>query len=253
MQKGRKSPLKDSPLRTPGQSLNEKINDILFLDASTYFSVAFFTIFFTAIEWIRWYFEINFFPTICTIVAVITTAYYVFKIYKLKQKLKRMRLGRDGEIVVGHLLDSLRTDGYRVFHDLIGDSFNVDHVIICEHGVFTVETKTYSKPESGKSEIIVQNERVIVDGYSSDKIAIQAKAEAGWLQKMIHEATEKRIKVHPTVLFPGWYVNSTQATQNIWFLNPDQLSALIRKQKKVLSHDEVVALTYCISRYIRTR
>ena len=253
MQKGRKSPLKDSPLRTPGQSLNEKINDIMFLDASTYFTVAFFATFFAIIEWGRWYFKTPFSPAVFSIVAIITTAYCAYKIYKLKKTLKRMRLGRDGEIVVGHLLDSLRVDGYRVFHDLIGDSFNVDHVIICEHGVFTVETKTYSKPEQGKSEIIVQNERVIVDGYPSDKIAIQAKAEASWLQRIIHEATEKKIKVHPAVLFPGWYVDSTKATENIWFLNPDQLSALIRKQKKVLSHDEVVALTYCISQYIRTR
>ena len=117
-----------------------------------------------------------------------------------------------------------------------------------------METKTYSKPEKGQTVITIENEDISINGgYSSDEIAIQAKAEARWLHKMIHEATEKKVKVHPAVLFPGWYVNSTQATENIWFLNPEQLPALIRKHKKVLSHEEVVNLTYCISQYIRTR
>lgn len=97
-------------------------------------------------------------------------------------------------------------------------------MVVCEHGVFTVETKTFSKPEKGQTIITIENEEIRLNGgYPSDEIAIQAKAEARWLQKMIHEATEKKVNVHPVVLFLGWYVDSTNATENIWFLNPEQL------------------------------
>ena len=192
MQKGRKSPLKDNPLRNPGQSLDERINDLIMLDGSTYYSIAFFSIVLACLEWFRWYMEFPYTPIILTIVAVIVTIYSGRKIIKIKKLLNRLRLGRDGEVVVGHELDNLKAKGYRVFHDLVGYGFNIDHVVVCEHGVFTVETKTYSKPESGETEIVVQNERVIVDGYPSDKIAVQAKAEANWLQKIIYKATEKK-------------------------------------------------------------
>lgn len=192
-------------------------------------------------------------PYLATIVAISVTTFSGNKIYKLRIKLERLEQGRDGEKVVGQFLDNLKSSDYRVFHDIVGDNFNIDHVVICEHGVFTVETKTYSKPESGSAVVLVEDERVIVDSYPSDKIAIQAKAQASWLQKIIYKATEKKIKVQPTVLFPGWYVDSTKATKNIWFLHPEQLPAWIKNHKKVLSHDEVVNLTYCISQYIKTR
>ena len=66
----------------------------------------------------------------------------------------------DWERAVGQTLEALRRKGYRVFHDLIGEGFNLDHVIISEHGVFSVETKTYSKPAKGGCKIIYNG-----DGY----------------------------------------------------------------------------------------
>ena len=254
MKKDQKSPLKGGQLRNPGQSLQEKIVDAAYGDGMMYASIAIVSIVMACLEWWRWYKQMPFSPLVYTGIAILVVALAGYKIFRIKNKIQNLMLGRDGEIEVGHQLDELKVKGYRVFHDLIGDDFNVDHVVICEHGVFTVETKAYLKPKKGKAIISVDNEVVRINGgYPSDEIAIQAKAEANWLQKLIREATEKKIKVHPAVLFPGWYVDSTKATDNIWFLNPDQLPALIREHKKVLSHNEVVSLTYCISQYIRTK
>ena len=253
MKKGRKSPLKWNPLRNPGQSLDERINDLTFGDGLNYAVLAVFSVVIACLEWHRWYFGLPHMPKIYTAIALIVVIYSGCKIAKLKKLVEHLRLGRDGEVVVGQKLNNLKDSRCRVFHDLLCDQFNIDHVIVSEKGIFTIETKTYSKPEKGSSEIIIQGERVIVDGYPSDKISVQAKAEANWLQKMIFEATEQRIKVHPVVLFPGWYVDSTQATPDIWFLNPDQLEAILRKQPQMLTHDEVVRLTYCISQHIRTK
>ncbi len=253
MKKGRKSPLKQNPLRNPGQSLNEQLNDLILLDFTSYYFVAMSLVIVAGLEWLRWYVEIPYTPYLYTAIALVVVGYSAYQMIKLKDKADNLKLGRDGEIAVGQQLDNLKEKGYRVFHDLQGDDFNIDHVVICEKGVFTIETKTYSKPEKGSSEINVNDEKVIVDGTLYEGIAVQAKSEAGSLKRIVFEATEQRIKVHPVVLFPGWYVDSTQATPDIWFLNPDQLEAILRKQPQMLTHDEVVRLTYCISQYIRTK
>ena len=47
---------------------------------------------------------------------------------------------------MGQLLENLRADGARVFHDLVGEGLNIDHVVVSPHGIFVLETKTWSKP-----------------------------------------------------------------------------------------------------------
>ena len=41
----------------------------------------------------------------------------------------------------------------KIHHDIIGDGFNIDHILISTKGVYLIETKTYSKPLKGKTEI----------------------------------------------------------------------------------------------------
>jgi hypothetical protein len=44
--------------------------------------------------------------------------------------LRSLRLAAEDEKAVGQFLEGLRERGYRVFHDVVGDGFNVDHVRI---------------------------------------------------------------------------------------------------------------------------
>lgn len=62
MQKGRKSPLNDSPLRNPGQSLDEKIQNLIDDEGGFYILIATCSIFFTLSEWWRWYAEQPYYP-----------------------------------------------------------------------------------------------------------------------------------------------------------------------------------------------
>lgn len=55
-----------------------------------------------------------------------------------------------------------------MFHDVVGDGFNVDHILIGPAGVFTVETKTHSKPK-GNSQIVFDGETIRIDGFEPDR------------------------------------------------------------------------------------
>ena len=68
--------------------------------------------------------------------------------------LQRLKQAKEGERIVAEYLDALRDEDCYVTHDLTGDKFNVDHVVIGPHGIFTVETKTISKPLKGSAKVL---------------------------------------------------------------------------------------------------
>lgn len=49
--------------------------------------------------------------------------------------------GLHAERKVGLYLNRLERHGARVFHDLPGAGFNIDHLVLCRAGVFVIETK----------------------------------------------------------------------------------------------------------------
>jgi hypothetical protein len=172
--------------------------------------------------------------------------------WRTKQELVPLKLGRDGEKVVGEFLELFREDGARVFHDLIGDKFNVDHVLICTQGVFVIETKTYSKPHDGR--IIFDGKKILRDGYNTEgKLLTQARAEANWVRRIIKESTGKTILVEPVIVFPGWFVETTQAgkSSDVTVINPRMLKRHIGQYPSVLSKEDLMLISYHISRFIR--
>ena len=251
---GKKSPLKDNPLRNPGQSIDDEIKRVIDDDVVPYFLYSFLFIFITVYSWLIWLQIIDIpNPILMTVVTVLVSSYCFYKLIALKKKLKALRLGRDGERAVGQTLDSLKGKGYRVFHDLIGKGFNLDHIIICEHGVFSIETKTYSKPEKGQCKIIYNKEGLEINGYKSGKkIITQAQAQKSWLEKQIVLLAGINVPVKPVVVFPGWYIDNQNKADEVWVLEPKALPAFIENLPKILSEDTVRLVSNYISRYIRT-
>ncbi len=255
MNNNKKSPLTDKPLRNPGQSLDEQINDIYQNDVTVYVMWSAVSIVLAGLEWWRWYNQLPYSPIVYSVLAFLVTIFCGYKLFHIKRKLKSLILGRDGERAVGQYLELLREKGCRIFHDIVGNSFNLDHVIVSEHGVFVIETKTYSKPTKGEAKITINGDNVFINGMNiSDNILIQAKAEANWLTGIIKESTGKNILVKPAIVFPGWYVESSSVNKNtgVWFLNPKALPAYIENSPKILSKEDMMLLSFHISRYIRT-
>lgn len=90
---------------------------------------------------------------------------------------------------------------------VIGDGFNLDHVVVSPHGFFAIETKTHSKPRRGTPTAQYDGERLLVIGVEHDRDAVrQARALAAWLRERLQETTGKRFPVRGIVLLPEWFV-----------------------------------------------
>ena len=256
----KKSPLKDNPLRNPGQSLDEAIQQLMDEDASILISLLVFSFIAIGYEWWRWYAKIPYHPLLTTLFGGGIAAYCAFRLFQLKQKITTLKLARDGEKAVGQYLEHLREKGYRVFHDVIGDRFNLDHVIIGPQGIFTIETKTFSKPIKGKATIYFDGNAISVNGYNPDRNPItQAQAQANWLSQQITASTGQTHPIKPVVVFPGWFVdtsaqpNAQSKSRNVWVINPKGLPKFLEHTPIQLNPETIQLIAYHLSRYVRTQ
>lgn len=184
---------------------------------------------------------------------VLAALWGVPKLRRAKTKLRHLRQGRDGERAVAEYLDTLRDDGFRVLHDLQGDGFNVDHVLVGPQGIFTIETKTLSKPVKHTPRISYDGERVRIGSYEPDRNpVVQAKAQASWMRNLLAQSTGKNFTVRAVVVFPGWYVEGpTGVDPVVWVLEPKMLRGRLLRQPVFLKDDDVAMCVYHLKRFIR--
>lgn len=247
------SPLKGRPLRYPGQSLDEQIDRVLNDKVLIYALLPMVVWVFAAMEW---FLQIRRIPRMPGTYAVFAGALSVLgavRIWRLRRQLKALKLGRDGERVVGQFLEQLRQEGARVFHDIQGDGFNLDHVVIASQGIFVVETKTWSKPKRD-SKIRVEEGRILKNGFPiSPNPLEQAAAAAGWLSRLLKDSTGKTLLVRGVVVFPGWFVEPMDEITRgaVWVLEPKALPSFIQHEPIRLHDSDVALAAFHLSRYIR--
>jgi len=247
----KRSPLKEKPLRYPGQSLDEQLDQIKW-DIFSLLLAPLFLVFLAIWEWWRWYRHSPPQPIAATVLAIIVVGYCIPKFLKYRRRRRDIELGREGERVVGQALEGLRQQGYLVFHDVPGKNFNIDHVIVSQRGIFSIETKTYRKPPKVNPSVTFNGENILLDGKSIYPSPVeQAKASAKWLRcDVLHESTGKWFPVTPVVVFPGWWVEE-QKTREVWVLNPDGLQYCIAREPEMLTEEDMHLVAYHLSRFIR--
>lgn len=202
---------------------------------------------------LQWVFRI---PPITLV--IITAFYFVLslaifrpKMFKKLAEVKRLKRARDGERAVAEYLDLLRDDGHRVFHDIVGMNFNIDHVIFGPKGVFTIETKTLNK-RVGQNVSLRFDGKVVRVGEAAlpDNPVPQALAQATWLKRTLLDSTGKAFSVKPVVVFPGWFVEPSERGE-VWVLEPKALRGFLKSEPVHLKTEDVNLAVFHLKRYIR--
>lgn len=247
------SPLKAKPLRNPGQSLDEQIQELLDDKLIPTFWTAALLVMVAFLEWFATWRNLPRLPVLWTVAAVCGVLYCFWSFQKIRKRARELRLGRDGERAVGQYLDGLREAAARVFHDIPGGEFNLDHVVISRHGIFVVETKTCSKPYP-KATVAVAGDQILVAGRAMARDPVeQVRAQVSWLARMLEETTGKKLPVRAAIVFPGWFVEPSGDVKRlgVWVLEPKALPAFIENEPVRLSDADVALAAYHLSRYVR--
>lgn len=252
-----KSPLKDQPLRVPGQSTDERRHDLVFDRMLPPFLVL---LAFGAVAFIEFWGWLTKSPRGSAVVIYGVTAlgalvFCVIRWRRCKREVANLRLGRDGERAVAEELVTLTRKGCAVYHDIVGPSFNLDHVIVAAQGVYVVETKTISKPTRPDAFVTFDGTSVRIDGHKPDRDPIeQVLAQIAWLRDLLKQSTGSDVPVKGVVVFPGWFVksNHSNADRKVWVMNPKGVDGFISAGHLMLSPDQMHMVAFHLSRFIRS-
>lgn len=248
-----RSPLKANPLRNPGQSLDEEMHSFFDDQATLPYMIVLGLWAVTFAEWVGYWRSTPRQPWTFTFFALAATAWLIWRLVKVRARMRQLRLGRDGERVVGQFLDGLREGGARIFHDIPAEGFNLDHVVISAHGIFVVETKTITKP-TADAKVVYDGEHVTVAGFKPDRDPVaQARAEATWLRRLLKESTGREFPVRGAVVYPSWWIEQVnkERPREVWVLEPKALPAWIEHAPPAMTPGEVAMAAFHLSRYVR--
>ncbi len=177
-------------------------------------------------------------PQLWLWIGVFATVVAVIWFWRLIPIARRLNRGERGELHVADVLEDLRRDGYKPIHDIAGNGFNIDHVIVGPGGVFAIETKF----RSGRGKITFRsNEGVFVGDRLEEKDCLkQARAGAAAIRDLIHENCGRREWVTPIVVFVGdWKIRNDWRDTDTQVFTPDRLLDYIRDQQPQLTRSEI--------------
>jgi Nuclease-related domain len=254
-----RSPLKNKPLRSPGDSLRDSQLDLVFYRLLPWLWVTSFCWLLMIQEWLATSAGWSRHPGIYAGVAAAATLLCAFQFWRSHQPLENNALGREGELIVAESLEKLRALGAHVFHDVPAAGFNLDHVVLSTCGFFVIETKTHSKPKRGKAEVTFTENSVRVAGHipNRDPVA-QVQAEARWLPQLFETSTGRpAFPIKGVVVYPGWTVQrmSTAWKRSAdlpWVLPPEGLQKFMEYERTQVSPEDVSLAAFHLDRYIRS-
>ncbi|MEP1382247.1 MAG: nuclease-related domain-containing protein [Paraglaciecola sp.] len=153
-------------------------------------------------------------PWLLVPIYAIGIIYILVKTIRTTKSRNNLRLGLEAEWFVSSELHNIEATGYKVFHDIQCEKFNIDHLVVGPNGVFAIETKGKRKPTNSKTTAKKSQEHVVnVKGkilefpnYTDTNIIEQATRQAKWATNWLTEATGEKIAVCPVVTIPGWFV-----------------------------------------------
>lgn len=151
--RNRRTPLTSDLLRPPGYSVQQNLQDAMW-DVATYLGIALFMppLFVAVYAVNRAANSVSAYTggVVFLTAGFISLGWIVKDLWKTLHRVQRLRLGFDAEAATGEELNQLARRGFWVFHDVPGERFNIDHVVVGPTGVFAVETKGRSKPIKSK-------------------------------------------------------------------------------------------------------
>lgn len=231
----RRSPLVNQLLRSPGESLRKDIEDINFDLAALFVYTPLLVVVVFASHISASYLggqpETMFRLVLSSVMALGVMTYGLIKISRLVRRRANLQIGYEGELAVAQELSQLMRSGALVFHDVPGEGFNIDHVVVSPNGAYAIETKARTKPlrDMGKDDakVVFDGKTLIFPTWQEADPLDQAARQARWLSKWLSGAVGEQVEVKAGLALPGWFVERT-GRADVAVFNPKSTQFLLK-------------------------
>ena len=166
--------------------------------------------------------------------------YCIFKAVRAFTEMRNIRLGIEAEWAVASILAQIEDQQVRIFHDIQGTNFNLDHVLTYPGGVVAIETKGRRKPngadKKNSHKLTVDGENLIFPHFIDNETVPQAVRQARWLSGNLSSSTGLDISVNPIVAIPGWFINLKNRPA-VPVVNHKNLKKYYRQSNRIIFSD----------------
>lgn len=148
--------------------------------------------------------------------AVVLFAYGLQRFIHHARLRRQAREGLAAERMTAQELNRLVGDGCQVLHDVPGEEFNLDHVVVGPRGVVMIETKSFKKPPKGEGDhhykVQYDGKGLLFPGWATTEPITQARNQAQWLARYLRTAIGRDVLVIPAVALPGWWIDRVKGS-----------------------------------------
>lgn len=145
---------------------------------------------------------------------------------KGKESIKRAKQAERGAIAeenTGSLLEGM-PQGYFVVHDLDTGKGNIDHVLICHKGIFTIEVKSH------RGEVTFDGSNLLLSGKPFEKDFLkQAWAECNAVREILAKWRIDTPTVEPLIVFSNAFVTVRGKAKGIEVMNLKYLLQFLKR------------------------
>lgn len=226
---GRRSPIENRLIYGAGEQLRKRVDahtDEMMLGLTMLFFLGPYFLAFWAMQRVDWSrVRLGFWDWFLVAAFLLMAGGSIWRVFRNGKQRRMANAGLQAELYTAQELNRLMALGCTVLHDVPGEKFNIDHVVIGPRAVYAVETKSVRKPRATDAK---DHFKVVYDGkslrfpdFTNTKKLHQTKRQAEWLSAHLRQALGRSVPVIPALALPGWWIESGPAsTHEVRVFNP---------------------------------
>lgn len=165
----------------------------------------------------------------------------------------KFRVGAVGESRVAEILSDLPNDGY-VFNDMIVGRSQIDHIVICPEGIYTIETKNYQGTIYGNAEKREWSQVINYDYKTQFYNPVkQGTGHSLALSKYLKGGGFSNVWVNTIVVFAEPSVELKVYSPKVPVIPLSKLSEFFNNQKQVMNPDECTKIAKYVYKLIHAK
>lgn len=162
----------------------------------------------------------------------------------------KFQVGAAGESLVTEVLSDF-PDDWHIFNDMIVGRSQIDHIIVCPKGIYTIETKNYQGTIYGNAEkpewYQVSNYDYKTTFYNPVK---QGNGHSLSLSKYLEKSSFKKIWVNTIVVFTEPSVELKVFSPKTPVIYLSELKGFLNKENQVMNPSYCNKIADCVSKLI---
>ena len=161
----------------------------------------------------------------------------------------KFHVGAAGESLATKVLSSF-PDNWYVFNDMIVGRSQIDHIVVCPKGVYTIETKNYRGTIYGNAE--KQEWYQIIESHATPfyNPVKQGVGHSVALSKYLEESGFNKVWVNTIVVFTNPNVELKVFSPKVPVIHQSKLSEFFNNQKQVMNSDESAKIAKSVLKLI---